>query len=77
MKTLSPEEEPKGFEGFTPERRGFTIFDESSSSSEEEEESGDDEEDMEHQEVLNSGNKAILKKPQYKKLLTKESLLPE
>lgn len=73
MKTLYPEEEPKGFEGFTPERRGFTIFDDSSSSSEED----DSDEEGEHQEVLNSKNKALLKKPQYKKLLAKESLLPE
>lgn len=74
MKTLSLEE-PKGFEGFTPERKGFSIFDESSSS-EEDEESSDDEEDVEHQEALTK-NKGLLKKPQYKKLLCKESLLPE
>lgn len=77
MKTLSPEEEPKGFEGFTPERRGFSIFDESSSSSEDEESDEDDEEDVEHQEALNPKNKGLLKKPQYKKLIAKESLLPE
>jgi hypothetical protein len=76
MKTLSPEDEPKGFEGFTSERRGFTIFDDSSSSSEEDSDDSDEEDDGEHQEVLNN-NKALLKKPQYTKLLRKESLLPE
>jgi hypothetical protein len=75
MKTLSPNEEPRGFEGFTPERRGFSIFDESSSS-EEDESTDEDEDGVEHQEAL-AKNKGLLKKPQYKKLLCKESLLPE
>jgi hypothetical protein len=73
MKTLSLDE-PKGFEGFTTERKGFSIFDESSSSEEDEEES--DDEDVDHQETLGR-NKCLLKKPQYKKLISKESLLPE
>src|SRR6056300_1178242 len=41
MKTLSLDE-PKGFEGFTTERKGFSIFDESSSSEEDEEESDEE-----------------------------------
>lgn len=75
MKTLSPDAPPRGWSGWTPERKNFTIFDDSSSSEEDEDESSDEEEN-EHQEVLNS-NKGILKKPQYKKLLHKEELLPE